>query len=127
MTTEAIAPSRTREYKRDQMRRWRKNNPERSREYRRQYYLSNGNIELVVNFARRYGLTTDEARSLLDAKPSVCDVCGGPGTTRGITYDHDHATGGHRGWLCTGCNAALGHAHDSPEVLRKLADYLERP
>ena len=31
-----------------------------------------------------------------------------------------------RGILCTWCNSALGYAGDSPELLRKMADYLDR-
>ena len=110
------------------MRRWRAANPERAYATRRAYYLNEyrpGGSEYIQNFARRYGLTVDEATALLACKPNVCDVCGGPGTKHGITYDHDHSTDDHRGWLCTGCNAALGHTHDQADVLRKLADYLD--
>lgn len=38
--------------------------------------------------------------------------------------DHDHASGRFRGFLCGGCNAALGHVQDNVERLRGLADYL---
>ncbi|WP_425581794.1 endonuclease domain-containing protein [Streptosporangium vulgare] len=31
-----------------------------------------------------------------------------------------------RGWLCGGCNAAIGHAGDNPIRLRALADYLDK-
>jgi hypothetical protein len=55
-------------------------------------------------------------------KPTQCEVCEEAGT---ICYEHDHATGHFRGWLCTRCNTALGFASDSPERLRKLALYLE--
>lgn len=54
-------------------------------------------------------------------KPSDCEVCGSFGT---IVLDHCHLTGKFRGWLCANCNFALGLARDSPETLRKLADYL---
>jgi hypothetical protein len=37
-----------------------------------------------------------------------------------------HTTGKFRGWLCTGCNTALGMANDDPRILRSLADYIER-
>lgn len=55
-------------------------------------------------------------------KPDKCFVCGGGGK---VCYDHDHTTGEFRGWLCSGCNLALGNTHDNPDTLRKLADYLE--
>jgi hypothetical protein len=55
----------------------------------------------------------------------LCEVCGGAGGTRGICFDHDHATGAFRGWLCGACNTALGAAHDDPAVLLALIAYLE--
>src|ERR1700690_1830910 len=39
--------------------------------------------------------------------------------------DHDHQTGKFRFLLCMNCNRTLGHAHDSPTVLRNLATILE--
>jgi len=60
-------------------------------------------------------------------KPEACEVCGQSGP---VFYDHDHSTGKRigrfRGWLCVGCNSALGYARDNPRILRDLADYLER-
>ena len=45
----------------------------------------------------------------------VCDLC----------VDHCHATGAIRGLLCNDCNTVLSKANDSPELLRRLAAYLE--
>jgi hypothetical protein len=56
-------------------------------------------------------------------RPERCEVCGAAGR---INFDHDHYTGDFRGWLCHGCNVALGYAKDDPLILRALADYLER-
>lgn len=56
-------------------------------------------------------------------RPEICDVCQEPDWR--IVFDHCHASGKFRGWLCYGCNLTLGHAKDSPETLRALADYLE--
>ena len=59
-------------------------------------------------------------------RPKVCEVCERPSRDGNILhFDHDHATGGFRGWLCDNCNRALGLAGDSPVLLRRLADYLE--
>jgi len=57
-------------------------------------------------------------------RPDVCDVCDGGGR---IYFDHHHGSDAFRGWLCLSCNVALGHVKDDPELLRKLAEYLERP
>lgn len=61
-------------------------------------------------------------------EPEFCEACGIPGTSHkyGLYVDHCHKTEKFRGWLCQGCNSALGHVKDKPEVLRKLAEYLEK-
>jgi len=56
-------------------------------------------------------------------RPAYCEACGKPGR---ICFDHCHATGRFRGWLCNGCNTALGYVMDSPETLLALAAYLRR-
>lgn len=57
-----------------------------------------------------------------DDRPGMCDVCE---TVCSVVWDHCHNNGNFRGWLCHGCNIALGSVKDNPEVLRALADYLE--
>jgi hypothetical protein len=55
-------------------------------------------------------------------RSKVCEVCGASGQ---ICFDHDHATGLFRGWICARCNHAIGHARDSIDLLIKLAEYLK--
>jgi hypothetical protein len=61
---------------------------------------------------------------LLGCPPARCEVC--KKTVKRAHADHDHKTGLFRGWLCSHCNLALGHARDSAKILRKLADYLRK-
>lgn len=50
-----------------------------------------------------------------------------PGGGKGrFVVDHNHLTGVIRGLLCHMCNVALGMVKDKPDVLRQLANYLER-
>ena len=67
-------------------------------------------------------------RLLARLKPKSCEVCGIPESElkEVLHYDHDHNTGQFRGWLCKGCNLALGFSRDKPWILRALADYLEK-
>lgn len=60
---------------------------------------------------------------LIASYTGQCEICGDGGK---LCLDHDHTTGRFRGWLCSWCNSALGHARDNPDTLRKLAEYLER-
>jgi len=63
-------------------------------------------------------------------RPTQCEACGlVPSDIHGkdqLRYDHNHATGKFRGWLCNNCNTALGMAGDNPEILGALATYLRR-
>lgn len=65
-------------------------------------------------------------------RPECCELCGSQGYGRhghknaGICFDHDHATGKPRGWLCDRCNKVLGLVHDSVDLLTKMAEYLEK-
>lgn len=56
--------------------------------------------------------------------PTACEVCGAVPRNY-ICFDHCHTTNKFRGWLCNSCNSALGYARDNPDLLRKLAAYLE--
>lgn len=52
--------------------------------------------------------------------------CANKGCTRlGCVKDHNHTTGKPRGFLCGGCNSALGFSYENYDVIRGLIDYLE--
>lgn len=57
-------------------------------------------------------------------RPEICDICEG-NHHLGIVFDHCHNTGKFRGWLCDRCNKTLGIVKDSPDLLRKMAEYLD--
>lgn len=76
---------------------------------------------------RRYGITTAEYETLLEAQNGVCAICARPESSSRYGYlavDHDHETGVVRGLLCGGCNKALGGFGDSEELLAKAIAYL---
>jgi hypothetical protein len=56
-------------------------------------------------------------------KPKYCEICGESGQ---ICCDHDHKTGKFRGWICSRCNFAIGHAKDSIKILNKLIQYIKK-
>src|SRR5438552_2808983 len=56
---------------------------------------------------------------------NVCELCGNPPKSRGLSEDHDHKTGAHRGWLCFRCNRALP-VYVTLEWLRLAVAYFER-
>lgn len=56
-------------------------------------------------------------------RQDFCDICGEK--CRAV-FDHCHASGKFRGWLCDRCNRTLGQVKDNPALLRSLATYLEK-
>lgn len=59
--------------------------------------------------------------------PEVCELCGEPPNDwshQSLVFDHCHASGKFRGWLCDRCNRTLGQVKDSIELLHRMIRYL---
>lgn len=90
-------------------------NPEKIATHRRNHELR-----------KRYGLSREAYDALIAATPT-CQICARTFSEDVKTaVDHCHTSGKVRGILCHGCNKGLGHYADSPERLRKAAEYLEK-
>jgi len=110
------------------MKKYQQKYPERVNEHSRKWKARHGYNSTIVAQRRLATLAGRE-------RPDTCDVCGRGGK---IVFDHHHRsdithrcrTGNtlkrFRGWLCSGCNVALGMVEDNPEILRQLIDYLLR-
>lgn len=78
----------------------------------------------------KYNLTEESFHALLEAQAHICPICGKPDPTY-VDHDHNCCDGQHscgkcvRGILCRNCNTALGMLSDSPEALKRAAQYLE--
>ena len=108
------------EGKRLRHKKWYEQNKDKVQEKHRAYKAEFGHfIRMRANEGRLKKLEELAGR----VRPPVCEICGG--ATRGIVFDHNHETGQFRGWICHPCNVILGLAKDSPEALRRLANYLE--
>ena len=79
---------------------------------------------------RAYGLSREQHTRMQQRQDGRCLICavkffsGGGGTRPHV--DHRHDSGAVRGLLCHNCNVLLGHAKESPGVLRAAAEYLEK-
>jgi hypothetical protein len=81
------------------------------------------NHDLV--YAKKYKTSQAKITALL--KREVCDICGAPGSSKKRnSIDHDHETAQVRGLLCDSCNLGLGKFKDSPELLQRAIQYLEK-
>lgn len=64
---------------------------------------------------------------LFTLQKGCCAICGRHHSAfkRRLAVDHCHKTNKVRALLCAACNAGLGAFQDSPELLRKAANYIE--
>jgi len=108
---------------------WQERNPERYAEIQRRY-VDSGRKALSVRRAhlkRKYGITLDDYRAMLEAQAGGCAICHAPEPEgQSLHVDHDHDTGAVRGLLCFTCNAGIGmFAHDI-DLLSAAVAYLHR-
>lgn len=75
-------------------------------------------------FKRAYGMTEADVAAMFEKQGRKCAICETP-ESRIWHLDHDHESGAIRAVLCLNCNCGIGHLHDSPDLLRKAAAYLE--
>jgi len=127
---------------------WRAKNPERVRaynaarhgqrhDYNSQWCRQNPDRVYAKERRRRlkrYGLTIEDYDRMIIEQDGKCAMCRQPPRERqtvdGRRYaqldvDHNHSTQKVRGLLCYNCNAVLGQARDSVELLTAAINYLE--
>lgn len=91
---------------------WRQANPEKAR-------------------LKPYNLSLAEFDRMWDEQNGACFGCFKTfkrlGRHKEVAHvDHCHVSNKVRGLLCQDCNVSIGRLKDRPEVLRRLADYLEK-
>lgn len=100
------------------------------------YFRKYSENHRALNLLRRYGITEEEYQDILKKQKSKCAICGSgkpipskhskDGSPQRLAIDHCHKTGKVRGLLCFSCNRGLGYLKDSPKLLNKAIDYLEK-
>jgi len=80
--------------------------------------------EMYTKSKKRQQISYAQKREMEAGRPRspFCEICCTEGK---VVFDHCHASGMFRGWICDRCNKVLGHVKDSPSLLRVLASYLE--
>lgn len=119
------------EKRKEYLRNWVRNNPEKVRAKAARYRDKPGNRE-AANSKRRhkiYGLTEEEFLLMKSSQNGSCAICGSSqeqGLKRELDVDHCHSTGEIRGLLCNNCNRGIGHLQDDPDILLRAYEYLLR-
>lgn len=94
-----------------------------SKLHKRKYQQS----EHGKNKFRQYSWNYDGIPAPTRIRPELCELCGKTNRAgKVLVNDHCHASGAFRGWLCTPCNAALGHLGDSFEGVLRAAEYIRK-
>jgi hypothetical protein len=83
----------------------------------------------AAHLKRLYKLSVAEYDAILIKQNGLCAICREAETqprhpSGRLCVDHDHKSGKVRALLCGRCNRSLGHYH-TPDLLRKMADYVE--
>lgn len=100
---------RTREDRIEQVRQWRKENPEKRRAHQ----------------LKKYGMTYVEYCAMLAAQDGLCAICRNEFQSRRETnVDHCHTTGKVRAILCGPCNRGIAFFGEDPARIDKAAAYL---
>lgn len=114
------------EKNRSRAKEWGRENAEYSRRRSREWYYNNSDKKRARDLRIKFGITPEIYDTILANQNGVCAICSKSCTSgKLLAVDHDHNTGKVRGLLCMKCNTGLGKFLDSPELLRKSANYLE--
>ena len=94
-----------------------------------EWYKENSEKVILATYLRRLaaaGWTQDLYDEKFEEQHGLCAICSKEEVDRKLSADHEHVEPPNpRGLLCTSCNRALGYLKDSPELLRKAAEYIE--
>lgn len=81
----------------------------------------------AYHIRRVYGLTPEQYQELYDKQQGKCPIClrHQDEFPQRLSVDHNHKTNEVRGLLCRYCNHRVVGRHTDPDLLRRVADYLE--
>ncbi len=109
----------------ESQKRYREKHPGRKEEQQKLFHLRNPHKHREYRLKWQYKLTTEEFEAKRQSQNNKCAVCLKEFVDTPCV-DHDHETGKNRDLLCRTCNRALGLFDDSPELLIRAAQYVQR-
>lgn len=111
---------------------YRKDNREKLLAQKKKYYQKNKEVFALRNknqhYKRKFGMTYDSVMEIKESQDYRCLICNAheDELNASLSLDHCHETNQVRGFLCMKCNTAIGLLQDSPDLLSKAIDYLEK-
>lgn len=104
-----------------------RNNPQKHRDYNRDWGNRNPDKKADIALKARLGLPHGTYVNMYTAQSGKCAICGTAkpkGRTRRLHVDHDKATGKVRGLLCGPCNTGIGQLQHDPNIILSALRYL---
>ena len=96
------------------------------KERKRKYRLENKHIIESKRCMKRYGITLEDKKQLIQDQNNKCLICKCVFTKINKPHvDHNHSTGKVRGILCNDCNSLLGFAKENIQILQNSINYIE--
>lgn len=102
-----------------------------ARQYRARKMDEDPHFHRNWTLKRKFGITSEVYKQMLQKQNNVCAICYGPERTRAnskrvqqFSVDHCHRTNKIRGLLCAQCNLGIGYFKDNPEYLKSAIRYL---
>lgn len=98
--------------------------------YNKQWRALHPTYDREHRYKTKYGISLTDYEEMLKLQNHRCAICdkhesqSQQGVVRQLAVDHCHGTKAVRKLLCNNCNAILGHAGDSGEILAKCILYL---
>jgi len=109
-------------YKKD----YREKHKEKYNIYQKKYNSEHPDYGKDSSLKRKYGISIDQYKILLDTQNGQCAICGVQNNIadRMFCVDHDHKTGNIRALLCGKCNLMLGLIDENTEILENAIAYI---
>ena len=97
---------------------WRRNNPEASSRYQKEYRKKNSEIIKIKKrdyvLRKTYGLSTEKYNEIFERQNGKCAICSKhqKELSRPLNVDHCHNTNKIRDLLCDRCNLTVGYVEN---------------
>ncbi len=123
-------PYKSIEDKRECLRRFRKNHPDRIKVYNDAWRDRNPKYSKAYkaqNVPKKYGISIEDYNETFTKQEGKCAICGTHQVElkKKLSIDHCHKTGKVRGLLCNNCNVGIGFLKEDIENLRCAILYLD--
>jgi hypothetical protein len=101
---------------------------EKHARYMREYRVRKPDVFRSIDLKKHYGITLEEAKTMLAAQGNNCALCGQPiiFPSKKSHIDHDHKMDTVRGILHGKCNVLVGMCDENPAILELAKQYLTR-